>query len=183
MSDLTPIETKYKGYRMRSRLEARWAIVFDCLGLTWDYEPEGFDLNGVWYLPDFHIPALDAYIEIKPINKWFYNDACLRLAAASKKRVLYIAGSPYPKEYRIAYYAPSEENEAFCSGSDPYVLAIGRPDPREIWLLAEDGSSGLCLNRLNDSHKYATAEFSDVLMRAFQAARSARFEHGEKGSY
>ena len=39
------IETEYKGYRFRSRLEARWAVFFDALGLKWDYEPEGFDLT------------------------------------------------------------------------------------------------------------------------------------------
>ena len=49
------IETKYKGYRFRSRLEARWAVFFDKLGCRWEYEPEGFDLNGVWYLPDFKV--------------------------------------------------------------------------------------------------------------------------------
>lgn len=61
------IETEYSGYRFRSRLEARWAVVFDCLGLTWEYEPEGFDLGeGVRYLPDFRLPHLRMWIEIKP---------------------------------------------------------------------------------------------------------------------
>jgi hypothetical protein len=50
------IETQYKGYRFRSRLEARWAVFFDACGYNWEYEPEGFDLgNGVYYLPDFKI--------------------------------------------------------------------------------------------------------------------------------
>ena len=50
------IETKYKGYRFRSRLEARWAVFFDALGLQWEYEPEGYDLGEAgWYLPDFKI--------------------------------------------------------------------------------------------------------------------------------
>lgn len=39
------IDTKYKGYRFRSRLEARWAVFFDALGVRWEYEPEGFDLR------------------------------------------------------------------------------------------------------------------------------------------
>ena len=29
MSDIKAIETYYKGYRFRSRLEARWAVFFD----------------------------------------------------------------------------------------------------------------------------------------------------------
>lgn len=48
------IETEYKGYRFRSRLEARWAVFLDACGVKWEYEPEGFDLgDGLYYLPDF----------------------------------------------------------------------------------------------------------------------------------
>jgi hypothetical protein len=50
---LRAIETRYKGYRFRSRLEARWAVFFDALGLRWQYEPEGFELASGRYLPDF----------------------------------------------------------------------------------------------------------------------------------
>lgn len=31
--DIKPIETHYNGYRFRSRLEARWAVFFDALGI------------------------------------------------------------------------------------------------------------------------------------------------------
>lgn len=41
MSDLKPINTRYKGYLFRSRLEARWAVFLDSLGITWEYEKEG----------------------------------------------------------------------------------------------------------------------------------------------
>ena len=50
------IETEYNGYRFRSRLEARWAVFFDELGIKYQYEPEGFDLDGTLYLPDFYLP-------------------------------------------------------------------------------------------------------------------------------
>lgn len=64
---IKPIETRYKGYRFRSRLEARWAVFFDALGIRWEYEPEGFDLGPHgWYLPDFWLPELDCWAEIKP---------------------------------------------------------------------------------------------------------------------
>ena len=54
MSALKAIETEYKGYRFRSRLEARWAVFFDACHVRWEYEPEGFVLpNGQYYLPDF----------------------------------------------------------------------------------------------------------------------------------
>jgi len=60
------IETRYNGYRFRSRLEARWAVFFDVMGWKYLYEPEGFDLNGIWYLPDFYLPADDTWFEVKP---------------------------------------------------------------------------------------------------------------------
>lgn len=56
MSSIKPIETEYKGYRFRSRLEARWAVFFDALGIEYQYEPEGFELpSGKRYLPDFKV--------------------------------------------------------------------------------------------------------------------------------
>jgi len=57
------IETRYHGHVFRSRLEARWAALFDLLGWHWIYEP--LDLDG--WIPDFLLrfksPAL---VEIKP---------------------------------------------------------------------------------------------------------------------
>lgn len=64
--DTNPIETHYKGCRFRSRLEARWAVFFDVLGITWEYEKEGYDLGEAgWYLPDFWLPEQKCWIEIK----------------------------------------------------------------------------------------------------------------------
>lgn len=63
---MKPIQTVYKGYRFRSRLEARWAVFFDALGVKWSYEHEGFELpGGGRYLPDFYLPDFDEYVEIK----------------------------------------------------------------------------------------------------------------------
>lgn len=67
---LKPIETFYKGYKFRSRLEARWAVFFDALGLKWQYEVEGFNLSdGRYYLPDFRVTSskeLVYWYEVKP---------------------------------------------------------------------------------------------------------------------
>jgi hypothetical protein len=60
------IETVYNGYRFRSRLEARWAVFLDAANIRYLYEPEGFDLDGLHYLPDFWLPDLQAWVEIKP---------------------------------------------------------------------------------------------------------------------
>lgn len=64
---IKPIETIYNGYRFRSRLEARWAVFFDVLGIKYEYEKEGFDLGEAgWYLPDFWLPTFGCWVEIKP---------------------------------------------------------------------------------------------------------------------
>lgn len=66
MNNLKAIETVYKGYRFRSRLEARWAVFFDTLGVQYEYEKEGFEIEGVGrYLPDFYLPQLDCWFEVK----------------------------------------------------------------------------------------------------------------------
>jgi hypothetical protein len=69
MSELKAIETVYHGYRFRSRLEARWGVFFDTIGVPWEYEKEGFDLGVAgWYLPDFWLPEQRCWIEIKPVE-------------------------------------------------------------------------------------------------------------------
>jgi len=65
------LETDYNGIKFRSRLEARWAVLFDALYLEYNYEPECFVLSdGSKYTPDFFIPKYNLYIEIKPNNEW-----------------------------------------------------------------------------------------------------------------
>ena len=73
------IETAYRGYRFRSRLETRWAVFMDALGVDWRYEPEGYNLgpHGL-YLPDFFCrfapewkafsewPDPGKFVEVKP---------------------------------------------------------------------------------------------------------------------
>jgi len=69
MNNIKAIETRYKGYRFRSRLEARYAVFFDALGLSWEYEPEGFETDAGWYLPDFRVftpQGNPIWYEVKP---------------------------------------------------------------------------------------------------------------------
>lgn len=67
MSALAAIETNYAGCRFRSRLEARWAVFFDHLGVEWQYEPQGYTIGplGTPYLPDFWLPASRLWVEVK----------------------------------------------------------------------------------------------------------------------
>jgi hypothetical protein len=72
MTDLKPIETYYKGYRFRSRLEARWAVFFDYMGIRYEYEYEGFEINfedgPLRYLPDFWFPEYELFGEVKGVD-------------------------------------------------------------------------------------------------------------------
>lgn len=70
--DIKPIETYYNGYKFRSRLEARWAVLFDALGIEYEYESEGFEFpNRKRYLPDFVLHGGEErcpdplYVEVK----------------------------------------------------------------------------------------------------------------------
>ncbi len=60
------IETEYAGYKFRSRLEARWAVFFNAMGVKWYYEHEGYKLSSGWYLPDFWLPEMKIHFEVKP---------------------------------------------------------------------------------------------------------------------
>jgi len=56
----------YKDIFMRSGLEVLFALYLDNTKQIWEYEPEIFLLqNGMRYRPDFYLPALDKWIEIK----------------------------------------------------------------------------------------------------------------------
>jgi hypothetical protein len=74
-SQIKPIETQYKGYRFRSRLEARWAVFFEKIGIEWKYEPEGFVCDcyanepPTKYLPDFYLPKTETWVEVKGTNE------------------------------------------------------------------------------------------------------------------
>lgn len=61
------IETIYRGWRFRSRLEARWAVYFDAIGIEWEYEREGYEFeDGLRYLPDFWLKQVKMWAEVKP---------------------------------------------------------------------------------------------------------------------
>lgn len=67
---IKPIETVYRGYKFRSRLEAKWGVFLDACEVKWKYEEEGYDLHySGYYLPDFHLPTHRVFIEIKPLPK------------------------------------------------------------------------------------------------------------------
>lgn len=108
-SELKAIETQYKGYRFRSRLEARWAVFLDHLGKQWEYEPQGFDLGAAgWYLPDFHISGSEeCWLEIKPDQEPTKADSDKWIAFTEQAQTpIYVSfGTPsLPSDNRSAEY-------------------------------------------------------------------------------
>src|SRR4051812_34543477 len=100
MTTLTPIETNYRGYRFRSRTEARWAVYFDADGIQWQYEVEGYRLGNEQYLPDFWLPQVKMFAEVKGVS---FTDRerrlCHLLAEATGHNVLMLDGAPDMRSY------------------------------------------------------------------------------------
>jgi hypothetical protein len=60
------VPTEYGGITFRSRLEADWAATLDANRIQWTYEPETITLpSGATYIPDFWLPELGTWIEVK----------------------------------------------------------------------------------------------------------------------
>jgi hypothetical protein len=60
------LPTVYRDTQFRSLLEACWAATLDSLRIAWEYEPETFKLpSGARYLPDFHLPEIGVWLEVK----------------------------------------------------------------------------------------------------------------------
>lgn len=97
------IQTSYKGYRFRSRLEARWAVFFDKPNVKWEYEKEGYELSGGHrYLPDFWLPEMDCFFEVKggqPTDQ--ERLLALLLSSESKKLVAIASGTMSVEELQV----------------------------------------------------------------------------------
>jgi hypothetical protein len=83
---IAAIPTQYNGVSFRSRAEARWAMFFDLIGVAWMYEAEGYDLDGLKYLPDFWLPEQDCFWEVKP-NRSYDRAKPRALADVTRKKV------------------------------------------------------------------------------------------------
>lgn len=96
------IETHYNGYRFRSRLEARWAKFFDAQRIAYDYEKEWFELPGGRYLPDFWLPVVKMWGEVKPE---VFTDGdmlkCVQLHRMTGHPCILLEGTPDFREYKV----------------------------------------------------------------------------------
>lgn len=155
------IETFYKGYHFRSRLEARWAVFFDAIGLEWQYEPEGFDLgDGVYYLPDFKVVLTTGdtrWFEVKGNLLDISDSDCVKIFEFSKYHELGILDGVPMKESYYIFNPTSHLCGLTCDSIKPLLT----------------GARESC---------YIESATSPHLIQAMGAARSARFEHGQKGA-
>jgi hypothetical protein len=206
MSEIKPIETRYKGYRFRSRLEARWAVFFDALGIDYQYEPQGFIVGYDHrpYLPDFLLPKYNLYCEVKPTPEafdWNLMLSCVDYGtglpiANQNGGLLLLPNIPPPR-----WDGPDSMRPTYCvheqcpvclvhrKGVEAYLWSFG--DRRMIhdclgsWSDTGDTDiipppPDLVSNMVGDLGVYPVHGHKEV-DRALLAARSARFEHGECG--
>lgn len=240
MQTIKAIETEYKGYRFRSRLEARWAVFFDYLNIEWEYEKEGYDLgNGINYLPDFWLPKMrrGMFFEVKG-NTPSEDDRmkCFLLAEQSGFNVMLAAGTMGYKreEPEEEWYTLDFDSQCYSAyrcqhhyGSDREFFGITLPDflaeqgyanklPPGYNVLREEEAEyiktvidldrdyfftkyqkqhpkwkyGVCESlfiSVNRNGHVGIDSFGDIgpwndVFHAIDAARSARFEHGESGA-
>jgi len=176
------LETAYRGHRFRSRLEARWAVFYDTLGIPFIYEPEGYALGpneDVPYLPDFYLPEVHygtgCYVEIKgdhPTQEALQKAQWL--TEATSKPVFVFWGDCSP---------PSEGTGGWVTESG-YVFDQLGSDVSQWWCECHHCKTiGLAFRgraeRLCECHDTETEHISGAwrprLLAAYEAAASARF--------
>jgi hypothetical protein len=177
-TSIRAIETRYAGCRFRSRLEARWAVFFDTLGVEWEYEPQGFKIGTSYYLPDFLLTHCGTWVEVKGSEDALDKDL-MRQAAADLPRMQHGGGEEGPRllllgpipdvttqSGDLGWMAPLEGRYGFGS-----YYKNRRP-----WY--HDGPLGYSFWLTPTVHH---SESISGARAAYLAARSARFEHGESG--
>lgn len=106
------IQTYYNGIKYRSRTEARWALFFDKMGWTPDYEMEGFDVGGEWYLPDFYVPEINSFCEVKG-RELNYDERrkARKLATQTQIKVITLINTPSPVTVKNEIFIPPRTQE------------------------------------------------------------------------
>lgn len=143
---ITPIETRYNGVKFRSRLEAKWAAMFDIVGWAWTYEPR--DFRG--WIPDFAIHVYrDIYVEVKPVSgfpaavaKKMTDSGCDERMMIVGERVPLVSGSSFfgwystsDSEFEIVGFSPAEDH-MFPGSRFGFMEAYGyHSDHREVTYL------------------------------------------------
>src|SRR5579884_3235720 len=143
------IETRYHGYHFRSRLEARWAVFFDTLGIEYEYEREGYSLEGIPYLPDFWLPEQEWWVEIKGVAPTSEELDKARLLALYTGKPVYICSGNIcfpddPHQGTLSRYSPPQLVRRSCGTQDASWELISTP-PEVPLILQKISEAGLTL--------------------------------------
>ena len=185
MKQIKAINTFYNGYHFRSRLEARWAVFFDALGVKYEYEPEGYVLpNGECYLPDFVIDGLDTchgfvprlFVEVK-------NGECLSNKEAEKIIQFHNDG-----ENQILVVGDIREALEFVKTGNPLSEVVCKDPVNNIGFYSFELIDGDCYPTFFGLDKkgnvglaggdYDSHYFAIDILKALEIACKVRFEHG-----
>ena len=207
MSDIKPIETVYNGYKFRSRLEARWAVFFDSLGIEYQYEPDGFvGLDDIKYLPDFYLTKAHVYVEVKGTDEALKKDARKITAAIDfdatpiSTGIIIVGDIPNPdkiswgnipmfnylycKKGIVSEYAAFTDSVfqpmKVARGNDDILIHLFSYDEDFSDYFGEDGAlpNNVSVNCIWSKENMLSRRFEN-LKAAYTKARQARFEHGE----
>ena len=144
---LRPLPVRYRGYWFRSRLEGRWAVFLDEMGIEFQYEPLGFQLpNGVCYLPDFYLPKVRCYAEVKPQELTpEQRESCQLLVYETNASFLFLIGPPDFRAYEAFWMDSGQITEDWVSLDihtyrKAYFTESRLWSVSEIWLDEEDHS-------------------------------------------
>lgn len=114
---LKAIPTTYHGIEFRSKLEAKYAQAFDRLGIVWEYEGRGFRFDdGTCYCPDFYMPELDVFFEVKGVLD---NTSINKLVNLANERQTVIVGKP---DGSMMLYALPDESRDYNGIDGGFVL-------------------------------------------------------------
>lgn len=162
------LQSTYNGVTFRSRTEGRWAVFFEKVGLAWNYEPEGFSLLSGNYLPDFFLPELNLWFEVKPDKTDLSERARFEeLCQASEKRGIIAYGPPVKWRENLQFY-----NRIEWSGS--MTLLEDRRDDGIFWLSGDSGAFSIGgFGQMTDHLKLPV--LTPRLENAFAAAAAERF--------
>ena len=134
-------------------MEARWAVFFDALAIPYGYEVEGFNIDGLYYLPDFWLPESEVWLEIKGRSP--DEDEIIKATKLAQQGeypvVIFWSYFDFKTLARDSIVFTKDVNGVFYSRKHCGIEMLGE----KIWIPAN-------------------------VERAFTAARQARFEHGER---
>lgn len=162
---IQPIPTMYNDVKFRSRVEARWAVFFDAAGLRYQYEPDGFVVFEGGYLPDFWLPDVKMFFEVKGVDPDMEEMVkCAALCRRAECDVLLAVGAP-EERFQMLWFHRGDAREG------RYVFAHDRYAAAGFWLLSEEG--GQCIGPATTMPGGA---LFFTMQPAYEAARSERFD-------